>query len=258
LQSDEPASVLQTEETSECLGIGPIHVAQRATLHPIECLRGGEANGNTLDGKGRLVTAEHGARRISRTDRDGNILTVADSYAGKAFNSPNDVVVKSDGTFWFTDPDYGLEDRTAEMEGNFVFRHDPESGQTTLVARGFDKPNGLCFSPNEKLLYVADSGAPRHVRVFDVQKDGSLSNNRVFYWVDKGAPDGIRCDYKGRLFITAGDGVHIVGRDGALIGKILMDQVPANLCFGAQKNRTLFITARTSLYAIELETHGQD
>ena len=214
------------------------------------------ANGNTLDRRGHLVTCEHGARRVSITDVEGKVRTLVDSFGGKKLNSPNDVVVSMDGNIWFTDPDYGLKDRTKEQSGNFVFRHGSKSGQTAIVARGFDKPNGLCFSPAEKLLYVADSGKSRHIRVFKVQVDGTLDAGRVFCAIDKGAPDGIRCDKKGRVWSSAGDGVHIFSIDGGLVGKILVPEAPANLCFGGETMQTLFITARTSLYSIRVRAQG--
>ena len=210
------------------------------------------ANGNTIDRKNRLVTAEHSGRRVSLTGKDGTITTAVSEYDGKKFNSPNDVVVKSDGTLWFTDPDYGLGQNKKEQAGNFVFRFDPKSGQTTAVVKDFDMPNGLCFSPDETKLYIADSGKPHHIRVFDVQKDGTLANGKVFCVIDNGGPDGIRCDNQGRVWSSAGDGVHIFAPDGSLIGKILIPEPPANLCFGGKDGKTLFITARSSLYAIEI------
>ena len=209
------------------------------------------AYGNTIDRKERLVTAEHSGRRISLTEEDGTIKTVVSDYAGEKFNSPNDVVVKSDGTIWFTDPDYGLGKNKKEQEGNFVFRFDPKRGKTTALVKDFDKPNGLCFSPDEMKLYIADSGSPHHIRVFDVQKDGTLANGKVFCVIDKGVPDGIRCDGKGRVWSSAGDGIHIFAPDGSLIGKFFVPETPANLCFGGKDGKTLFITARSSLYAIE-------
>lgn len=209
------------------------------------------ANGNTIDLKKRLVTAEHSGRRISLTEKDGTIRTVVSEYEGKKFNSPNDVVVKSDGTFWFTDPDYGLGNGKREVEGNYVYRFDPKTKIVTALVKDFDKPNGLCFSPDEKKLYAADSGKPHHIRVFDVQKDGRVANGKVFCVIDSGIPDGIRCDSEGRVWSSAHDGVHIFAPDGSLIGKILVPEPPANLCFGGKNGKTLFITARTSLYAIE-------
>ena len=214
------------------------------------------ANGNTLDQQGRLVTCEHSGRRVSILEKDGSLKMLVDQFDGKKFNSPNDVVVKSDGTVWFTDPDYGLGKNPREQEGNFVYRFNPKDKSIVAVAKDFNKPNGLCFSPDEKKLYVADSGQPRHIRVFDVQKDGSLANGKVFCAIDKGGPDGIRCDAKGRIFSSAGDGVQIFSASGELIGKILVPEAPANLCFGGKDGKTLFITARKSLYSIPVLVKG--
>lgn len=208
------------------------------------------ANGNTLDLQGRLTTAEHSGRRISVTEKDGAVRSVVDAFEGKKFNSPNDAVVKSDGTYWFTDPDYGLGKNPKEQAGNYVYRFDPKGKSVTAVVKDFDKPNGLCFSPNEKKLYVADSGKPRHIRVFEVQRDGTLDSGKVFCTIDKGGPDGIRCDNAGRIWSSAGDGVHVFAPDGKLIGKILVPESPANLCFGGADGKTLYITARKSLYGI--------
>jgi len=214
------------------------------------------ANGNTLDLEGRLITCEHGSRTVTRTEKDGAVVTLADRYEGKRLNSPNDCAVWSDGTIWFTDPPYGLAGRPAEVGGNFVFRLDPAAKTLAVVARDFDMPNGLCFSPDGKKLYIADSGKPRHIRVFDVAPDGTLSGGKVFCTIDKGVPDGIRCDAEGRVWSSAGDGVHIYAPDGALVGKIPVPESPANLCFGGKDGRTLFITARTSLYAIRVAVSG--
>jgi gluconolactonase len=209
----------------------------------------GNANGNTVDRQGRLVTAEH-AGRISRTEKDGTVVTVVDSFEGKKLNSPNDVVVKSDGTIWFTDPDYGLGKRTKEQTSNNVFRYDEKTKQLTAVVTDFDKPNGLCFGPGEKKLYVADSGKPRHIRVFDVNRDGTLSGGSVFATIDKGGPDGIRCDSRGRVWSSSGDGAQVFGPDGQLLVRILVPESGANLTFGGKNGQTLFITARKSLYAV--------
>jgi gluconolactonase len=214
------------------------------------------ANGNTI-GLGRvLVTAEHGARRVSITETNGEWKTLVDQFDGKKFNSPNDVVVKRDGSVWFTDPDYGLGNRTREQDGNYVYRFDPRDGQVKIVAKDFDKPNGLCFSHDEAKLFVADSGKPHHIRVFRVRRDGSLTNDQVFCVIEPGRPDGIRCDADGRVWSSAQDGVHIVAPDGMLIGKILVPESPANLCFGGTDGKTLFITARTSLYSIPVSVAG--
>jgi gluconolactonase len=214
------------------------------------------ANGNTTDLLGRIVSAEHGGRRISVEGRDGKVQTVVDRYDGKLFNSPNDVVVKRDGTYWFTDPDYGLGGRPKEQTGDYVYRYDPATKNVVPVAKDFVEPNGLCFSPDESKLYVADSGTPRHIRVFNVKSDGSLDGGKVFCKINPGGPDGIRCDEDGRIWSSAGDGVHIFAPDGTLIGKILVPETPANLCFGGPKFKTLFITARTSLYAIDTLVKG--
>ncbi len=215
------------------------------------------ANGNTVDREGRLITCEHSGRRVSILESDGTLRTLVDRHDGRKFNSPNDAVVKSDGTVWFTDPPYGLpRGETKEQEGNFVFRFDPKMKATTIVARDFDMPNGLCFSPDEKRLYIADSGKPRHLRVFEVQNDGTLTGGAVFAKIDQGVPDGIRSDIEGRVWSSAGDGVHVFAPDGKLIGKILVPEGPANLCFGGKDGTTLFITARTSLYSISVLVKG--
>ncbi len=209
-----------------------------------------KANGNTLDREGRLMSAEHGARRVSRTEKDGMVVTVVDSYDGKKLNSPNDVVVKSDGSVWFTDPDYGLEGRPKEQPGNYVYRFDPKDKSVTAVATDFDKPNGLCFSPDESQLYIADSGRPRHIRVFNVARDGKLDAGKVFCSIDKGGPDGIRCDADGRIWTSSGHGAQVFGPDGKLIVTINLPEAGANLCFGGADGKTLFVTARKSLYSV--------
>lgn len=215
------------------------------------------ANGNCLDREGRLITAEHTGRRLSILQKEGALQTLVDHCAGKRFNSPNDVVVKSDGTVWFTDPEYGLGDNPKEQAGNFVFRFDPNTKDVQPVATDFVRPNGLCFAPGERRLYIADSDRTRrHIRVFDVRQGGTLSGGKVFCAIDRGVPDGIRCDATGRLYSTAGDGIHIFAPDGARIGRIIVPEAPANLAFGGKDYKTLFITARTSLYAIRLGVRG--
>lgn len=212
------------------------------------------ANGNTADRQGRLITCEHGTRRVTRTEADGTITVLADKFEGKRLNSPNDVVVKSDDCIYFTDPPYGLRDRSKkELPGHYVFRLNPATGELRIVADDLEMPNGLCFSPDEKLLYIADSGKPHHVRVYDVEADGTLRGGRVFCTIDVGVPDGMRVDPAGRLFCTAGDGVHIFRPTGELIGKILVPEVSANLCFGGAGGKTLFITATHSLYSIRVK-----
>jgi gluconolactonase len=221
----------------------------------------GFSNGNTLDGVGRLVTCEHGNRRVTRTEADGAITVIADAYEGKRLNSPNDVVVKSDGSIWFTDPSYGIashyEGHRAEPEygGCFVFRVDA-SGAMSVVADDFDRPNGLAFTPDESRLFVADSGAPRHMRVFDVGDDGGLSGGDVFSVCSDGIYDGFRFDEDGRLWTSAADGVHCFDQDGTLLGKVLVPEVVANVCFGGARRNRLFICATTSLYAVHLGVVG--
>jgi gluconolactonase len=228
-------------------------------------------NGNTRDAQGLLLTAEHDGRRVSRTGADGKVEVVVERYQGKRFNSPNDLVVKTDGTIWFTDPPYGIPNRTEgkELDKNYVFRLDPKSGALTTLVDDFDMPNGLCFSPDEKLLYIADSGKPHHIRVFDVRDDGTIGGGKVFCTLEVGIPDGIRCDTDGRVWSSAGDGIHVFATDGSMIGKIVTPdapgrfdpnkvgpEVPANLCFGGPDWSTLYITACTSLYRIQTSVRG--
>jgi gluconolactonase len=227
-------------------------------------------NGNTRDPQGRLVSCEHSARRVTRTEKDGTVAVLADRYQGKRLNSPNDVVVTDGGRVYFTDPPYGIpKDQKQELEKSYVFRLDPESHELKAVAEDLDRPNGLAFSPDEKRLYVADSGKPHHVRVYDVGPDGGLSNGHLFCTIDKGNPDGIRVDEDGRLWSSAADGVQVFAADGHLIGKLLtpslpnpkdasksLPQSPANLAFGGPEYRTLFITGRNSLFRIETLVRG--
>lgn len=220
------------------------------------------ANGNTRDRQGRLVSCEHGTRRVTRTETDGSITVLADSYKGKRLNSPNDVIVRSDGSIWFTDPTYGIlsnyEGYKAEPEQatRNVYRLDPSTGHLDVVVDDFRQPNGLAFSPDETKLYVADSAAshdidaPRHIRVFDVIDGQKLANGRVFCNIDAGIPDGFRADMDGNIWTSAGDGVHCFAPDGALIGKIKIPQTVANLTFGGPRRNQLFIAATRSLYRV--------
>jgi gluconolactonase len=213
-----------------------------------------ETNGNTRDRDGRLISCEHAGRKVVIEEKPGEVKTLCDSFEGKKFNSPNDAVVKSDGSVWFTDPPYGTpKDQKREIDKQGVYRfHD---GKVTMAASDFDMPNGLCFSPDEKKLYIADSGKPHHIRVFDVV-DNELKNGKIFCVIDKGVPDGIRCDEQGNVWSSAGEGVQIFSPEGKLIGKILVPEVPANLCFGGADGKTLFITARHSLYSIKTLVTG--
>ncbi|MDO9397709.1 MAG: SMP-30/gluconolactonase/LRE family protein [Herbiconiux sp.] len=226
------------------------------------------ANGNTRDRDGRLITCEQGAGRVTRTEPDGRITVLCDSVDGARLNAPNDVVVRSDGTIWFSDPSYGRETsfvgvpRPRELRVDGVYRLDPATGGLTLMAADFMKPNGLAFSPDESRLYVVDSGflpdpeGPRHVRVFDVGADGALHGGEVLVEVEPGIPDGLRVDTDGRLWIGAGDGVHCVHPDGTLLGKIRVPEAAANLAFGGPLRNRLYITATTSLYAVFVNVTG--
>lgn len=228
----------------------------------------GYSNGNTVDREGRLVTCEHGTRRVTRTEHDGSLTVIASHFDGKRLNSPNDVVVRSDGSIWFTDPAYGIdsdyEGHKAESEigACHVYRVDPASGAVSLVADDFVRPNGLAFSPDETRLYVADTGAthepdgPRHIRVFDVDEAGRLHNGRLFATCTEGLFDGFRLDEAGRIWTSAGDGVHCYDPDGTLLGKILFPEIVANVVFGGPKRNRLYVCATTSLYAIMLPVNG--
>ena len=219
--------------------------------------QGSGANGNFFDAAGTLYTCAHLARCVLTKGEHSGVSPLVERYEGKRFNSPNDIVVKSDGTIWFTDPTYGLGKREKEQATNNVYCFDPKTNGLHAVVTDFVQPNGLCFSPDEKKLYVADSGhPPQHVRVFDVTADNTLANGRVFCEIDQGVPDGIRCDRHGNLFSSADDGVHVFAPDGTRLGKILVPEPPANLCFGGAAGDDLYITARTSLYRIRLLTTG--
>ena len=226
------------------------------------------ANGNTLDPRGHLVTCEHGTRRVTRTEADGSITVLADRFDGKRLNSPNDVVVRSDGSVWFTDPSYGIDSdeegyqAESEIGACHVYRVDPDSGEVRIAADDFVMPNGLAFSVDERRLYVSDTGAtkieggPAHIRVFDVGDDGSLSGGEVFATSTAGLFDGFRFDTDGRLWTSAGDGVHCLDPDGTLIGKVRLSEETANVVFGGPARDRLFITATSSLYAVAVAVRG--
>ncbi|MBY2908701.1 MULTISPECIES: SMP-30/gluconolactonase/LRE family protein [Rhizobium] len=225
-------------------------------------------NGHTRDRLGRLISCEHGARRVTRTEIDGSITVLADRFEGARLNSPNDVVVKSDGSIWFTDPTYGImsdyEGYRAEPEQatRNVYRLDPTTGALSAVVTDFIQPNGLAFSPDETILYVADSAAshdeslPRHIRAFDVIDGIRLANGRVFCLIDNGIPDGIRTDVNGNLWSSAADGVHCFDPAGTLIGKIRVPQTVANLTFGGPQRNRLFIAATRSVYSVYVAVSG--
>jgi gluconolactonase len=228
----------------------------------------GHTNGHTRDREGRLVSCEHSGRRISRTEQDGSIVTLVDRYEGKRLNSPNDVVVKSDGTIWFTDPSYGIlsDDEgikaKSEIGACHVYRFDPVTGVVEIVADDFEKPNGLAFSPDESLLYISDTGfshmpdGPRHIRVLDVIDGRRLANSRVFADVRPGASDGFRLDVRGNVYSSSHDSIQVYSPDGTRLGKIPVPEIVANCTFGGPNRNRLFIAASTSLYAIDLLTQG--
>ncbi len=211
------------------------------------------ANGNTLDNEGRLLTCEHGKRRVIRTEFDGSFSVVCDSYQGRKLNSPNDIICQRDGTIWFTDPPYGIEPDEMEQPHSYVFRVGKD-GNPEAVADDFVKPNGLSFSPDETLFFVSDTDNERHhIRRFDVLPNKQLVGGEVFKTISPGKSDGFRIDPKGRLFTSAGDGIWIMSSDAQVLGKVLVPETPSNCAFGGPNYDTLFITARTSLYAIELK-----
>ena len=226
------------------------------------------SNGHTRDRQGRLVSCEHDTRRVTRTEHDGTLTVLADRHDGKRLNSPNDVVVKSDGSVWFSDPAFGLSDyegtrAAAELPTN-LYRLDPLSGALEVAAAGLQSPNGLAFSPDESRLYVVQSrSAPnRSIVVFDVDANGrTLSNERVFIDCGKGIPDGIRCDEDGNLWCGWGmgdglDGVMVYAPDGQAIGHIELPERCANLCFGGRHRNRLFMAASRSIYSLYVNTRG--
>jgi gluconolactonase len=234
------------------------------------------SNGNTIDREGRLVTCEHSGRRITRTELDGSITIIADKYNGKRLNSPNDVVVASDGSIWFTDPAYGIGGyyegikAEPEQEKHNVYRVDPKSGEVKVVVDDFVEPNGIAFSPDEKKLYIIDTGFTddpansSHIRVFDVDVGaGKLSNGKVFAEIPKPSiTDGMRCDTAGRVWCSVGwgdpneDGVRCYAPGGDLLGKIHIPETVANVCFGGQQRNRLYICGTTSVYALYTSVQG--
>jgi len=219
----------------------------------------GNSNGLTLDKSGRLIACEHSGRRVTRTEMDGSISVLAEQYQGRRLNSPNDVVVRSDGSVYFTDPPYGLGDPAnwKELPFNGVYRLSP-GGELGLLTDDFDRPNGLAFSLDDSVLYIDDS-ARRHIRAFDVSPDGSLSNGRVLIEMqasEEGVPDGMKVDRQGNIYSTGPGGLWIINPGGNCLGRIVLPELPANMAWGDSDWKTLYITARTSVYRMRLAVAG--
>jgi gluconolactonase len=227
----------------------------------------GYANGHTRDRQGRLVGCSHQHRCVTRTEFDGSVTILAHRYGGRQLNGPNDVVVQSDGTIWFTDPHYGINTdyeggkQSPELPAQ-VYRLDPVSGELDVVADDFAGPNGLCFSPDERRLYIAESGVQfardpvQHIRVFEIEDGRHLKRGRVFYTASPGFADGMRCDEDGRVWTSAGDGVHCVSPEGVLLGKILTGCTVGNLTFGGRNRSRRFLCASHALMAIYTNVRG--
>ncbi|MDR1533898.1 MAG: SMP-30/gluconolactonase/LRE family protein [Planctomycetota bacterium] len=226
-------------------------------------------NGNTLDRQGRLVSCEHGRRCVSRTEPDGRITVLAEKFDGRRFNSPNDVVVKSDGSVWFTDPPYGIagDDEGYKSEsqivGCWVYRLEPDGGRLEAAVVDVQRPNGLAFSPDESILYVADMSlvdfprlGRRQITAYDLPEGGNPVNGRKLADIEPGIPDGFRVDREGRIFTSSDDGIQVVSPAGRLLGKIKVPERVSNCTFAGRNEDTLYITATTSLYRIRLAARG--
>lgn len=247
--SDIPNSRLM--QWSEAEGLKEFRVSERS-------------NGNILDLEGRLISCQHSARNVVRTEVDGSIKVLVDKYDGQRFNSPNDIAVRSDGTFWFTDPCWGLEGKH-ELPGHWVFKFDPTSGKVEPVIKDLAMPNGINFSPDESRLFVADTGGhPRHpdqvfhkspamIRCYEVSAAGELG--KKLFEINQGS-DGMTVDTQGHLYTTHNDKVLVYDIDGKIVTEIKFPEEPANVCFGGEDYRTLFVTARTSLYSIRARNAG--
>ncbi|MEO8437585.1 MAG: SMP-30/gluconolactonase/LRE family protein [Chloroflexota bacterium] len=226
------------------------------------------ANGHTLDHDGQILACEHGRRRVSRYEPDGSRTTVVDRYRGKRFNSPNDLVVASDGAIWFTDPPYGILDDSegykaqSELGGCFVFRLDRSTGELTVATDFLVHPNGLAFSPDERTLYVSDTsiarikGGNHHIVAFDVVDGRRLESPRIFKVIEPGVSDGLRVDVEGNIWTSAGDGIQVYDADAVELGRILLPQEASNCTFGGPDGRRLFITATSTLWSIEVGIRG--
>ena len=206
-----------------------------------------QSNGNLLDLEGNLLSCQHGGRNIVSMDAKGSVTVLADKFEGKKFNSPNDLAIRADGTIWFTDPSYGLRGRPAEVSGKWVYKLEPKSGKVSVLYKGHDMPNGIAFSPDEKRVYIADTGKVGKIRAFKVVKKGLLGD--PLFEIDVRC-DGMCIDTKGNLYTTSSGGIHVFDKDGKKLGVIETPEHPANVCFGGENYDTLFITARKSLYSV--------
>ncbi len=212
-----------------------------------------QSNGNLLDLEGNLLSCQHAGRNVIRTDAKGKITVLADKFEGKKLNSPNDLAIRSDGTIWFTDPSYGLGAKPGEIPGKWVYRLDPKDGKVSVVFKGHDMPNGIAFSPDEKRVYIADTGKVGKILAFEVVEKGMLGDPLFEIGI---RCDGMCIDTNGNLYATSGGGIHVFDKQGKKQGVIKTPQTPANVCFGGENYDTLFITARTSLYSIRTLAKG--
>lgn len=219
----------------------------------------GNSNGLTLDRQGCLIACEHSKRRVTRTEKDGSITILADTYNNLRLNSPNDVVVKSDGYVYFTDPPYGIQEEQQVQPVQGVYRIAPDSKEIMLVSDTFERPNGLAFSPDEKKLYIDNSEQDRHIRIFDVNEDGTLSDDKIFCNMDidiPGHPDGMTLDQAGNIYCTGPGGVWVIDALGNHLGTIVTSEQPANCAWGDEDYKSLYITATTSIYKIRVTIPG--
>jgi gluconolactonase len=226
------------------------------------------ANGHTLDHDGRILACEHGTRRVARYEPDGSRTTIVDRYKGKRLNSPNDIVVASDGAIWFTDPPYGILDDNegykadSELGGCFVFRLDRRTGELSIATDALVHPNGLAFSPDEGILYVSDTsiarpgGTNHHIMAFDVIDGARLESPRVFKVIEPGVSDGMRVDVDGNIWTSAGDGVQVFDPAGVELGRVLLPEEASNLTFGGPDGRRIYVTATSTLWSIEVGIRG--
>jgi len=212
-----------------------------------------QANGNLLDANGLMLTCQHAGRNVIRTEADGSITVLADKYDGKKFNSPNDLAVHSDGSIWFTDPSYGLRGKKGEIDGKWVYRLDPKTKAVSVIYQDFDMPNGIAFSPDQKHVYITDSGKIAKIRAFKVT--GETIDQQPVFEIDIRC-DGMCIDTDGNIYTTSAGGIHVFDKAGKKIGLIEVAETPANVCFGGKDYDTLYITARKSLYSVKTKKEG--